>query len=166
MEAGATFPLHPFFVEVLAYFGLSPLQLSLVGYTIMTCFAIAFKGVDDRFPMVAEFQSIFNIHHTPGSPSTYYFSKIPSPKVYDVARMSSKIPFKPADFFIVDRMPDSVSSIFRVQVVVVRREGIVSKRGSRRKPPIASKKGSSSSGLPNGPAPEESCSFFPSLRKA
>uniref|UniRef100_A0A803PIU2 Uncharacterized protein n=1 Tax=Cannabis sativa TaxID=3483 RepID=A0A803PIU2_CANSA len=51
-------------------------------------------------------------------------------------------------------------------VATVRLEGMVSKSGSRGKPPTASKKGASSSSLPNDPAPKMSHSLLSKLKMA
>uniref|UniRef100_A0A803NLF4 Uncharacterized protein n=1 Tax=Cannabis sativa TaxID=3483 RepID=A0A803NLF4_CANSA len=45
----ATLPLHPFFVDILASFGIAPLQLPSMAYVMLTCFAISFKGESDGY---------------------------------------------------------------------------------------------------------------------
>ncbi|XP_030486560.2 uncharacterized protein LOC115703180 [Cannabis sativa] len=75
LKAGVAWPLHPFFVKVLNYFGIAPLQLLPNEWNILTCFFIAFKKVTSGAPTTREVHYVYNFLQNSSFRDFYYIHK-------------------------------------------------------------------------------------------
>ena len=75
MKAGGTIPLHPFFVAVLNYFYLAPLQLSPNSWLTLSCLFIWFKDNEQRALTAQEVHTLYNLIGVHKSKGFYYLQK-------------------------------------------------------------------------------------------
>ncbi|XP_062098493.1 uncharacterized protein LOC133804342 [Humulus lupulus] len=111
LKAGGTIPLHPFFVAVLNYFDLAPLQLSPNSWLTLSCLFIWFKDNVQRAPTAQEVHSLYNLMGVPKSKGFYYLQKANSELPLIEGSFSNTGPWK-QDFFWVEE-PLSVREGFR-----------------------------------------------------
>ncbi|XP_062104778.1 uncharacterized protein LOC133816143 [Humulus lupulus] len=111
LKAGGTIPLHPFFVAVLNYFDLAPLQLSPNSWLTLSCLFIWFKDNEKCAPTAQEVHSLYNLIALPKSKGFYYLQKANSELPLIEGSVSNTGPWK-QDFFWVEG-PLSVRESFR-----------------------------------------------------
>ena len=75
LKAGGTIPLHLFFVAVLNYFDLAPLQLAPNSWLTLSCLFIAFTELVERAPTALEVHFLYNLMPSPKSKGFYYLQK-------------------------------------------------------------------------------------------
>ena len=75
LKAGGTIPLHPFFIAVLNYFDLAPLQLSPNSWLTLSCLFIWFKEKVERAPTAQEVHTLYNLMAVHKSKGFFYLQK-------------------------------------------------------------------------------------------
>uniref|UniRef100_A0A803PB44 Transposase (putative) gypsy type domain-containing protein n=1 Tax=Cannabis sativa TaxID=3483 RepID=A0A803PB44_CANSA len=113
LEAGVAWLLHPFFVEILDYFGIAPLQLTPNGWIILTCFYIAFKEAVGRAPTAREVLYVYSFQHNSSFRDCYYFHKKVTFDASVVGVLSNAGKHWKENFFFVSKK-DGVQEVFQM----------------------------------------------------
>ena len=111
LKAGGTIPLHPFFVAVLNYFDLAPLQLAPNGWLTLSCLFLAYMKLLKRAPTAAEVHFLYNLMPLHNSKGFYYLQKANKEASMIEGSVSNLGSWK-QDFFFVQG-PLSVREDFR-----------------------------------------------------
>ncbi|XP_062104924.1 uncharacterized protein LOC133816452 [Humulus lupulus] len=111
LKAGGTIPLHPFFVAVLNYFDLTPLQLSPNSWLTLSCLFVWFKERAEHTPTAQEVHFLYNLMGSPKSKGFYYLQKANNELPLIEGSVSNTGSWK-QDFFFIEG-PLSVHEDFR-----------------------------------------------------
>ena len=111
LKAGGTIPLHPFFIAILNYFDLAPLQLAPNGWLTLSCLFIIFTKLFKRAPTATEVHFLYNLMPLPKSKGFYYLQKANNEACLIEGLVSNSGSWK-QDFFFVEG-PLSVREDFR-----------------------------------------------------
>ena len=103
LKFGVRFPLHPFFVEVLKYFGLTIFQITPNGWAHM----IRLFGLFAEHRMGpltnAEFTWFYSVKGNKNDEDFYYFAKRPSKGLQAITKIKESLgPWKESYFFILE----------------------------------------------------------------
>ncbi|XP_062076249.1 uncharacterized protein LOC133780686 [Humulus lupulus] len=111
LKAGGTIPLHSFFVAVLNYFDLAPLQLAPNGWLTLSCLFIGYMKLLKRAPTATEVHFLYNLMPLHNSKGFYYLQKDNNGASLIEGSVSNLGAWK-RDFFFVEG-PLSVREDFR-----------------------------------------------------
>ncbi|XP_062090854.1 uncharacterized protein LOC133797067 isoform X2 [Humulus lupulus] len=75
IRSGGAFPLHPFFIKVLDYFELAPLQLSPNSWVMLSCLYVLYRQVYSRGPSISEVHYFFTLRENTSAPGFYILQK-------------------------------------------------------------------------------------------
>ena len=73
MRAGARLPLRSYFIDVLEYFGIAPLQLAPNGYSILSALYILYAQLGFPQPTPIEINYMYTLKKIPSGGAGFYY---------------------------------------------------------------------------------------------
>ena len=94
------FPLHPFFVKVLEYFGLTVFQITLNGWAQMIGLSGLFTECGMGPPTAEEFAWFYSVKSNKNDEGFYFFVKRPTKGLQAIVKIKDNLgPWKESYFF-------------------------------------------------------------------
>ena len=75
IRSGGALPRHSFFIKVLDYFELAPLQLSPNSWVMLSCLYVLYHQVYSRGPSISEVHYFFTLRENTSAPGFYQLQK-------------------------------------------------------------------------------------------
>ena len=103
LQFGVRFPLHPFFIEVLEYFGLTVFQITPNGWAHMIGLFGLFTEHRMGSPTEEEFAWFYSVKSNKNDEGFYYFTKRPAKRLQTIMKIKDNLgPWKESYFYTLE----------------------------------------------------------------